>query len=86
VSIRTDIRARLPHLPRSAQRVGRLVAQEPALVLDMRIAELAYRCETDTESVMRFCRSVGFPGYGELREALSAELSQPRQKSTAPAG
>lgn len=75
VSIRTDIQSRLSHLPTSAQRVGRIVAQEPALVVDMRIAELAYLCETDAEAVMRFCRSVGFPGYGELREALLAELS-----------
>lgn len=74
MSIRTDIQSRLSYLPRSAQRVGRVVAQEPALVVDLRIAELAYHCETDAASVMRFCRSVGFPGYGELREALAAEL------------
>lgn len=78
MSIRTDIQARLSHLPRSAQRVGRVVAREPALVVDMRIAELAYRCETDAASVLRFCRSVGFAGYGELREALAAELSPAR--------
>jgi len=74
VSIRSDIMARLAFLPRSAQRVGRIVVTEPATVVHLRVAELARLCDTDEASVVRFCHSVGFDGYGDLREALYSEL------------
>lgn len=74
MSIRSDIMTRLAFLPRSAQRVGRVVLTEPTTVVRLRAAELAYLCDTDEASIVRFCRSVGFDGYGDLREALYAEL------------
>lgn len=81
MSIRSDIMGRLAFLPRSAQRVGRIVVSEPATVVDLRVAELAYLCDTDEASVVRFCHSVGFDGYGDLRQALAAELAeQPGRK------
>lgn len=77
MSIRSDIMSRMAHLPRSAQRVGRVVVREPATVVSLRVAELAHLCDTDVSSVLRFCRSVGYPGYGDLREALEHELHEP---------
>lgn len=74
MSIRSDIMSRMAYLPRSAQRVGRMVVTEPATVVHLRIAELAYLCDTDEAAVIRFCHSVGFAGYGDLREALYGEL------------
>lgn len=74
MSIRSDILSRMAYLPRSAQRVGRMVVTEPATVVRLRIAELAYLCDTDEAAVVRFCHSVGFAGYGDLREALYGEL------------
>lgn len=82
MSIRSDIMARLAFLPRSAQRVGRIVVTEPAAVVRLRVAELAHLCDTDEASVVRFCHSVGFDGYGDLREALYAELiSEPQHQA-----
>lgn len=76
MSIRSDILSRMAYLPRSAQRIGRVLVRDPAEVLGMRVAELAYLCDTDEASVIRFCRSVGFDGYGDLRAALEVELHQ----------
>lgn len=79
MSIRSDIMSRMAYLPRSAQRVGRVVVREPATVVSLRIAELAYACDTDEATVVRFCHSVGFAGYGDLREALQHELLTERE-------
>lgn len=74
--IRSDILSRMAFLPRSTQRIGRVVVREPAVVVKMRAAELAVLCDTDEAAVIRFCRSVGFPGYGDLLEALRSELAE----------
>lgn len=74
MSIRSDVMSRMAFLPRSAQRVGRMVVSEPATVARLRLRELAYVCDTDEGAVIRFCHSVGFAGYGDLREALYGEL------------
>ncbi|MDO5498478.1 MAG: hypothetical protein Q4F67_02225 [Propionibacteriaceae bacterium] len=79
MSIRSDIMSRMAYLPRSAQRVGRTVVTESATVASLNIAELAYLCDTDEASVIRFCHSVGFAGYGDLREALQHELESARE-------
>lgn len=79
MSIRSDILSRMAYLPRSAQRIGRIVIRESADVVQMRVADLAYACDTDEAAVIRFCRSVGFDGYGDLREALSNELAEQRR-------
>ncbi len=76
MSIRNDIMSRMAFLPRSTQRIGRMVVREPGAVVELRVAELASLCDTDEASVLRFCRAVGFGGYGELREALQHEADE----------
>lgn len=68
--------SRMAFLPRSAQRIGRIVLGDPATVIGLRVSELATLCDTDEAAVVRFCHSVGFAGYGDLREALEGELAR----------
>lgn len=81
MSIRSGILSRMAYLPRSAQRIGRIVVRESADVVQMRVADLAYACDTDEATVIRFCRSVGFDGYGDLREALENEIAEQRGRN-----
>jgi DNA-binding MurR/RpiR family transcriptional regulator len=66
------IRALSPSLPPAERRVAAAVVQDPARAAAKTISELAAQCRTSGTTVIRFCRAVGFPGYPELRLALSA--------------
>ena len=67
-----QIRALLPSLPPSEQRVGMAATADPSGVAAMTIGELAAVCETSETTVMRFCRAIGLRGYPELRIGLAA--------------
>lgn len=70
------IRAVLPSLRPAEQRVGEAVLRDPAGTADLSISRLAELCDTSVTTVVRFCRSVGFGGYPELRLALARETSR----------
>lgn len=83
MSIRNDILSRMAYLPRSTQRIGRMVVREPGAIVRLRVAEVADLCDTDESTVIRFCRAVGFNGYGDLREALQQEADELQQHGNA---
>jgi DNA-binding MurR/RpiR family transcriptional regulator len=70
------IRAVLPSLRPAEQRVAAAVLADPVGTAEQSISRLAERCDTSVTTVMRFCRSVGFHGYPELRLALARETSR----------
>jgi DNA-binding MurR/RpiR family transcriptional regulator len=70
------IRAVLPSLRPAQRRVADAVLRDPAGTAELSISRLAQACETSVASVLRFCRSVGFQGYPELRLALARETSR----------
>ncbi|TDC36353.1 MurR/RpiR family transcriptional regulator [Micromonospora sp. KC213] len=63
----------LPALPPAEQRVARLVVADPAGAARRTITDLAIAAEASEATVIRFCRSVGVPGYPQLRIRLAAE-------------
>jgi DNA-binding MurR/RpiR family transcriptional regulator len=70
------VRALFPSLAAAEQRVGQIVVDDPAAVAMLTITELAERAATSETTVIRFCRSVGFAGYPELRLTLATEAGR----------
>jgi DNA-binding MurR/RpiR family transcriptional regulator len=58
------------------QRVAQAIRENPAIVLERTISELAAACGTSVASVVRFCRALGLSGYAQLRLSLAAELAR----------
>jgi DNA-binding MurR/RpiR family transcriptional regulator len=71
-SLLVQIRALIPSLPPSEQRVGAASVADPAGVAGKTIRELAQSCDTSETTVVRFCRAIGLRGYPELRIGLAA--------------
>ena len=76
VSIQSTIEAAAGALSPSQARVAAVIRADPSVVLDSTINELAERCDTSVASVVRFCRSIGFSGYAQLRMALATEIGK----------
>ncbi len=70
------VRALLPSLSPAEQRVGQIVAGDPAAAAMLTITELAGQAQTSETTVIRFCRAVGFAGYPELRLTLATEAGR----------
>jgi DNA-binding MurR/RpiR family transcriptional regulator len=70
------VRGLLPSLSPAEQRVARVVIDEAASVASLTITELAKRARTSETTVIRFCRTLGFAGYPQLRLTLAAEAGR----------
>jgi DNA-binding MurR/RpiR family transcriptional regulator len=72
------VRARglLPSLSPAEQRVARVVIEEAWTAATLTITELAKRAQTSETTVIRFCRTMGFTGYPQLRLTLAAEAGR----------
>ncbi|MGW9156769.1 MurR/RpiR family transcriptional regulator [Microbacterium sp. NPDC055665] len=76
MSIQSTIEAAASTLPPSLSRIAAAIRENPSIVIDMTINELAQECRTSVASVVRFCRAIGFAGYAALRMALATELGK----------
>ncbi len=76
MSIQTTIASAAEKLPPSLARIARTIADDPTIVVDSTITEIAARCDTSVASVVRFCRTIGVNGYAALRMALATELGR----------
>jgi DNA-binding MurR/RpiR family transcriptional regulator len=76
IPIAVRLRAILPSLSRSEQRVAAEVLQNPRDVAASTISELAERCATSETTVIRFCRTLGLSGYPLLRLTLATEAGR----------
>lgn len=70
------IRAALPLLGPSEQRVAHVIVREPNAVIEWSTAELAAAAGTSPASVIRACQSLGFRGYQHLRLELARNLPE----------
>lgn len=76
MSIQSTIEAAASTLPPSLARIAAVVRENPSVVIDKTINELAAECHTSVASVVRFCRAIGFSGYAPLRMGLASELGK----------
>lgn len=74
-TVRSRIRGLMPQLSGASRRIGEVVLADPAGLSATSIAEVAAQSGTSSASVTRFCRALGFSGYGEFRVSLAADLA-----------
>ncbi len=79
-TVEAHIRSLVPGLSAAGRRIAAVILADPAAVAESTITELAGRAETSLTSVTRFCRTLGLPGYAELRLALAAEAGRSRSR------
>src|SRR5690625_3126359 len=72
------IRSLLPSLAPAEHRVAQRVIDDPERAAASSITQLAKDCATSEATVIRFCRTIDFSGYRELRLALATEAGQAR--------
>ncbi len=72
------IRSLLPSLPPAEQRVAQRIIDNPEQVAASSITQLAKDCDTSEATVIRFCRTIDFSGYRDLRLTLATEAGQAR--------
>jgi DNA-binding MurR/RpiR family transcriptional regulator len=76
MGIQSTIEASIASLSPAARRVAQRIKDDPSVVLDRTISELAAACRTSVATVVRFCHAVGLSGYAELRMSLAQELGK----------
>ena len=75
-AVQNRIRARWSDLAAATLRVAQVVLDDPRLVLDLPINELAERAGTSPATVTRFCRQIGYPGYVALRMSVATDVGR----------
>jgi DNA-binding MurR/RpiR family transcriptional regulator len=70
------VRSRMPGLSASGQQVAEAVLAAPERVVEMSASRLAEESHSSVGTVVRFCHSVGFPGYQDFKLQLAAYRSQ----------
>jgi DNA-binding MurR/RpiR family transcriptional regulator len=76
VSIQSTIEAVASTLPPSTRRIADAIRENPSIVLENTISELALACHTSEASVVRFCQGIGLSGYSQLKIRLATELGR----------
>lgn len=76
MGIQSTIESSASKFTPATKRVADVVRDNPAIVLDKTISELAALCGTSVASVVRFCRTLGLSGYAQLRMSLATELGK----------
>ncbi|MBO0471870.1 MurR/RpiR family transcriptional regulator [Enterococcus sp. DIV0242_7C1] len=64
-------------LPKSEQKIGNAILEDPAKVIDMTAAELANYAGTSPATVIRFCKKIDVSSFTQLKVRLSAEIETP---------
>lgn len=70
----TRINSKIASLTRSEQRVGEYVRSHPDEIVMLSLQGLAERCETSDATVLRFCRSLGYSGFQDMKSTFIPEL------------
>lgn len=76
MGIQSNIEASAASFTPTMRRLAKAIRDNPAIVLEKTISQIAEACGTSVASVVRFCRVVGVSGYAELRMALATELGK----------
>lgn len=69
------VRRSVPRLSAAEARVAETILDDPTLVVDLAINDLAQLCHTSLSTVARFAQSLGFSGYRELRVAVARTVT-----------
>lgn len=70
-----SLREAAPAMSSTEAGIAKYIQENPQLVCEMTVRELAEKTYSSPSSVVRVCRSIGFKGYKEFREVLVLELA-----------
>jgi DNA-binding MurR/RpiR family transcriptional regulator len=70
------IRSTLPHMSASMAKIGQLLLDDPAILLNLTINEVAERAGVSAASVTRFARQIGYSGYLAMRVSAATDLGR----------
>lgn len=70
------LRQALPGLSAAEAKVANAIIDNPSLVVDLTITDLAHACSTSQATVARFCQSLGYSGYREFRLEVASATSR----------
>ena len=76
MGIQSTIEASADKFTPAMQRVASVIRDNPGVVLDKTIPDLATACKTSVATIVRFCRTLGLSGYAQLRMSLATELGR----------
>ncbi|MQA77216.1 MAG: SIS domain-containing protein [Streptosporangiales bacterium] len=73
-SISGRLRALLPNLSATAQRIGQVILADPSAVVQLTVTDVAARSNTSVGSVVRFCQDdLELRGFQDLKLRLAAD-------------
>jgi len=74
--VQDRIRSLLPEMPTAVARVAEYLLEHPQAPLTLSIGELAEQAGASPATVTRFCRTIGYPGYVELRVGIATDVGR----------
>jgi DNA-binding MurR/RpiR family transcriptional regulator len=75
-AVQDRVRSLLPEMPSAVARVAAYLLEHPQAPLTLSIGELAEQAGASPATVTRFCRTIGYPGYVELRVGIATDLGR----------
>jgi DNA-binding MurR/RpiR family transcriptional regulator len=75
-AVQDRIRSLLPEMPSAVARVAGYLLKHPQAPLTLSIGELAEQAGASPATVTRFCRTIGYPGYVELRVGIATDVGR----------
>jgi DNA-binding MurR/RpiR family transcriptional regulator len=63
-------------MPSAVARVAAYLLEDPQAPLTLSIGELAEKAGASPATVTRFCRTIGYPGYMELRVGIATDVGR----------
>ena len=75
-AVQDRIRSLLPEMPSAVARVAEYLLEDPQAPLTLSIGELAEKAGASPATVTRFCRTIGYPGYVELRVGIATDVGR----------
>lgn len=75
-AVRDRIRSLLPEMPSAVARVADYLLRHPQAPLTLSIGELAEQAGASPATVTRFCRTIGYAGYVELRVGIATDVGR----------
>jgi DNA-binding MurR/RpiR family transcriptional regulator len=75
-AVQDRIRSLLPEMPSAVARVAEYLLEHPQAPLTLSIGELAEQAGASAATVTRFCRTIGYPGYVELRVGIATDVGR----------
>ncbi|MGX7263857.1 MurR/RpiR family transcriptional regulator [Enterococcus crotali] len=76
-NIQGRIISMLDVLPNSEKKIGKVILENPSLVIEMTASELSHYAGTSPATVIRFCKKIDVPSFTQLKIRLSAEIETP---------